>query len=135
MDTNLADFADSLKQMAQDISAKTQEGVRQAVMTFRDKVVARTPVRTGRARAGWILTADCGSDEVPPPGDHTGDDPTGQDVPLAQGYYQVQNNLDYISDLEDGTAKTMGRAMVALSLAEFEADLDQAIQNQGLEDL
>jgi len=134
MDTNLADFADSLGDLGQSLGDLAQAAVRDAVTVFRDKVAARTPVKTGRARAGWLLTVDETSDEVPPPGDYPdagGQD--AQDIPLAQSYYCVQNNLDYISDLEDGTSTQAPQGMVALSLAEFDDDLAQAVENLGLE--
>lgn len=71
------------------------------------RIVFRTPVLTGRARANWMFTADAPSDEVRDTVDPTGGTTVAEGATQAQALELGQpafivNNLPYIGVLEHG---------------------------------
>lgn len=91
MDANA--FAATLTAFADQVSAAIEPGAEQLAGQIRDRAAARTPVKTGRARAGWVV--------VP-----------GPDGP------RVENEVPYIGELEDGTAHHTGHHMLAIAIEE-----------------
>ncbi len=90
------------------------------------RVVERTPVDTGRARANWDLT-------INNPSDRLDIDDFGQPVLVPPAIAQITgkekiylvNNLPYIERLEHGWSKQAPAGMVRLSMAEIDAELEQ----------
>lgn len=109
------------------------------------RIVSRTPVDTGRARASWVITIGDPSETVAPPGEHksyqTGDAPSppagvaavdaAGGVLANVGPYDdiwISNNLPYIERLEHGHSGQAPEGMVALAIQETETELDVAIR-------
>lgn len=99
--------------------------VRLIALDLYSRITKRTPVDTGRARAGWAISVNAPSDYVPPEG--SGDvqmiesDISGFD--LDQVIY-IFNNVHYIVYLENGSSDQAPAGMVRISLAEIEAELE-----------
>ena len=104
------------------------------------RIVQKTPVDTGRARASWTIALAKPDRTVAAPGLHAEyqTDATGAAAQKANsvlasmkaGTYQpvwISNNLPYIEALEKGHSKQAAPGvMVALSIAETELELDTA---------
>lgn len=105
------------------------------LVTCFGRLVQRTPVDTGRARAGWHIAGE--SDEwKPDPGDY--EEAKGDAARLiaretaklggitdADVIY-IMNNVEYILPLEAGWSKKQGGGFTALFLAELRAQLERA---------
>lgn len=100
--------------------------IRKALYDVSGDIVDTTPHDTGRARAGWILTADNPSDMVPPKQEH----PLYQSIQpshdkvkhvehASSWVWWISNNVEYISYLEEGTSKMAPTGMVAKALSAF----------------
>jgi hypothetical protein len=111
------------------------------------RIVSRTPVDTGRARASWNISLDHPDRTVAPemahPSMQTGDAPSppagaarageagGALASLKPGQFRpiwITNNLPYIERLEHGHSQQAPAGMVALSILETELELDTAIR-------
>lgn len=99
------------------------------------KIVKRTPVDKGRARASWIM-----SQEIPNTTDVAPKLEKGEKYTLAQALANgklgevypnsiifITNNLEYIEALETGHSQQAPKGMVRMSLIELEAELQQII--------
>lgn len=116
--------------------AKYAKAKGEQIETIRKKVVfmlynsitAKTPVRTGRARANWMISTGTPTEEI----DDTTSPrhPTERTVPDASGdeSYFIENNLPYIVGLEYGRSKQAPNGMVGLSVANISNMIDAAIQ-------
>lgn len=85
------------------------------------RIIAKTPVDTGRARASWTIAGGEANRTVAPDGQHAYPAPT---VPLnlmirpGEAIW-ISNNLPYITALEDGHSRQAPGGMVALSIQEI----------------
>lgn len=129
---NLFQFEADLEKFAEDIDAEIQTVIRKVVIALHDKIVERTPVDTGRARASWGIEEDT-------PGSFEQDEdyfnPSGadSDAKLAQAevrrdfdpytIFWIFNNLPYILALEYGHSTQAPTGMVRIALAEVEAEI------------
>lgn len=99
----MGNAADIKREMLATLS-KTVAGTMRAAC---DSVVAATPIRTGRARASWILSLDMPTAAEPGPGVDTGPQDAGYaaienyDISRDGPIYLVSNS-DYMSALDDG---------------------------------
>lgn len=132
-------FEADLKKFAQLLDVEVRLVVRRIAFDLFRRIVRRTPVDTGRARASWIMTQGSPSTEVLPEGSYS---QQGKAQPNIDGYAPIwiSNNLDYIETLEFGLypgegPKTSGgfsiqapQGMVRLSLAEIETQLAAEVQ-------
>tara|TARA_R110000796_G_C14571530_1_gene435757 strand:- start:2496 stop:2906 length:411 start_codon:yes stop_codon:yes gene_type:complete len=91
------------------------------------KIVKRTPVDTGRARASWDMTINNPSNYVPGEGDTTPEPLPSLDLDGNDQLYIV-SNLVYIEPLEHGHSNQAPLGMVRLSVAEIEARIDTILQ-------
>lgn len=139
---NAEDFSKSLMNMA-DYATKSMEAIiRKACIDLYSRIVERTPVDTGRAKANWqISTTDYGTEwnekdgfifnEIKSLIEGEIDDFT---FDIHDGVVIIYNNLEYISELENGTSQQAPYGMVSLSLAEFTAHFNQALSGlEGIE--
>jgi len=109
------------------------------------RIVSRTPVDTGRARASWVITIGDPSETTAPAGEHkqyqTGEAPSPPAGVVAveqasaalasvQAYDDIwiANNLPYIERLEHGHSGQAPSGMVALAIQETETELDVALR-------
>ena len=148
---NAAEFGQQLVRLANFHKEQTTAIIKKAVIDLYARVMERTPIDTGRARAGWHLTTDGNSAFVPPDmaGNGFSDIKTrgrakgsataaevrtsrslvglmqghveGFDFRLEDGVVWLINNVEYIEALENGHSRQAPQGMVSLSLAEFNA--------------
>ena len=127
----LGRFSDQLKQAgidAGDIALKFQKRVALEALT---RIVKRTPVDTGFARANWQVAPTTNEGTV------DGTDPGGggtiagglsdiNKVRVPFGVIWIFNNVKYIAFLEEGSSSQAPQGMVALTLRELEGALQAA---------
>ena len=130
---NLFELDADLHEFAEQIDVELQTVIRKIVISLHDKIVERTPVDTGRARASW------GVEELEPDDFEEGPDyfdPTGADRDAKQKaeaavkrdfdpytIFWIFNNLPYILALEYGHSTQAPTGMVQIALAEVEAEI------------
>ena len=94
------------------------------------KLILKTPVDTGRARAGWGLSIGEPAVTVPAaenyPKGYTGAPPPIPDVKAVDGTQVVWilNAVEYIERLEEGHSQQAPAGMVRLSLMEMELEIE-----------
>lgn len=112
------------------------------------RIVRKTPVDTGRARAAWNMSVNEAHRTVPPEGQASYPEPTAGALVVQPGdEIWISNNLPYIVKLEEGgytkkkeTGKTKGgfslqapHGMVAVSIEEVKLQMNRLIA-EGLKD-
>ena len=130
-----AGFSRALMGLCDKVDGSIEAVIKKACFDLYARIVKRTPVDTGRAKASWGISTQFASD-VLPPGEY-GDNPTVTMVGGAVGglfdfsvhdeQVVIYNNLDYIEFLEAGSSAQAPSGMVAISLAEFEAHFQKAL--------
>lgn len=110
--------------VAEALGKTVQETVEIVALETHRRIAERTPVDTGRAKAGWMITETLDSTVA--------DNTTVQfsrsrlsgesKVPLPSKIYIV-NAVPYIVYLEDGWSKQAPLGMVRITVAEMEAKL------------
>lgn len=105
----------NLPKLARALGLATETIVRRVAVDLHGRITLRTPVDTGRARAGW------GLGEVPSV-------PGIQPITGHQPVY-ITNNVPYIVYLEQGSSQQAPIGMVRVSLAEIEAEHDAIIRD------
>lgn len=113
-----AAFGQALDRLVAEIEEDADRVIRKTLVDVTEKIKKDTPRDTGRAAAGWLLTAESPSDYVPPEGKYgiiSTDDPGN-----ASNYtWHIVNNVEYISRLENGYSKQAPTGMVANALNSF----------------
>lgn len=92
------------------------------------KLVKKTPVDTGRARASWAITVSEPYSGPPlAPGNYS--PPTVPSVEEIDGTTSVfiTSNLAYMERLEDGHSGQAPQGMVRITVAEVAAELDEIL--------
>ncbi len=128
-DAKLTDFARRIKVAPEKVVKKI------SFQLFR-RIIEKTPVDTGRARASWNIAIGRTDLTVAPEGTHQSN-PGGLSAKANQvlaGYGAdgrlpvviISNNLPYIVELEKGSSKQAPVGMVALSVQEEQNDFQQA---------
>lgn len=108
--------------MGEEIADKA---VRKVGLTAYSTLVVTTPVKTGRARNGYVMTNGSPSSEVSAEGlDHY---PAPDAIPsavrkakLGEPIYIV-NNVEYIGFLDDGSSQQAPGGMTSVMVAQLEA--------------
>lgn len=105
--------------------------VRKIELDISARVIMRTPVRTGRARANWFPSQGAPSASVT-----TGTDPSGGTTIATVASFGrslsgprtffLTNNLPYIERLEHGWSRQAPSGMVGLTVREFQAIVGDA---------
>jgi hypothetical protein len=115
-------FSASLLNLAKFCTKNFEAIVTKTVIDLFAKIVERTPVDTGRARANWALAMDVNSPEY---ADLT--DAADWEYETEDGTtIWIYNNLVYIEALEEGHSEQAPIGMVAISLQEFTTFLTNA---------
>lgn len=105
IEVDLSQVMDRLERANSQIDQHRQEFVRELARLLMQRIIERTPVDTGRARAGW----------------NGGE---GQEVDDGQAtQISVTNNVEYINFLEFGTSKMQAAAMVRSSMNQSPGDV------------
>lgn len=135
--TNGHEFNAQLTKFARKIQVAPQKVVKKVAFQLFRRIIEKTPVDTGRARASWNIAIGSTNNAVMPEGQYK----QGPGALAAKansvlaGYgadgrlpvVWISNNLSYIGALEDGHSQAQAPAgMVALSIAEEQAAFDQA---------
>lgn len=136
-----ADFARSLMDLADYVEGNFEKVLRKACVDLYRKVVERTPVDTGRAKASWGISTS--GEQRPQPKDIElsfnevktiiDEHVRGFILDIHDNKIIISNNVEYIEFLESGDSKQAPRGMVAVSLVEFTAHFNKALQ--GIEGL
>ncbi len=93
------------------------------------RLVQKTPVRTGRARASWTLAVRQADRRVAPPGRKSYPPPKTPVIkPTLGEEVWLSNNLAYITALEDGHSKQAPHGMVRLAVLEEQQQLDAVVR-------
>jgi hypothetical protein len=128
-------FAKGLDALVDEAMDNADQLIRKTIIDLSTAIVVRTPHDTGRARAGWISTANTPSEFVPPEGDYPsyqGENPSLKRVSkLAKSKsweWWLVNNVEYIQPLEDGHSSIAPQGMVAVSLQSFADHLSQNLR-------
>jgi hypothetical protein len=105
---------------------KMDQIVRKVALELFTRIIYKTPVDTGRARANWqvsIGTRPSGTVEID---DKSGNATVSQATAKSAGFkagdtIYLANNLPYIRRLEDGYSQQAPAGMVTLTVQEFAA--------------
>jgi hypothetical protein len=125
----------AVDKFAQAIDVNTGTVVRKLTLDIFSGITTRTPVDTGRARASWMVTEGQPSNDVPSADGFkkgtTAPPPTPPNVSAIDGKKSVfiVSSLDYIEPLENGHSSQAPAGMVAVTLAEVEAKIEDALTN------
>jgi hypothetical protein len=127
MASSLRTFEAALRRLAErEISAAVAEASRGLAREALEGVVARTPVRSGRARANWQVGLARPPEGMLAATDHDGRTTIASGVAaLARARpfetIWIANNLPYIGVLEHGASRQAPHGMVAATLAALAA--------------
>ncbi len=106
--------------------------LRAAALEFLRRVIRRTPVDTGRARAGWTAFLDAEGVPVHIGGNDADAIREGKklsrfetDFAGTEQYIEVDNGVVYIVELEFGHSQQAPRGMVRITILEMTGRLDQ----------
>jgi hypothetical protein len=126
----VASFADDIRNFERKTARKLDEVPRKVVFQIFKNVIDKTPVDTGRARANWqpsLGTPATGTIEFTDK-DGSATIANMQSVLLSINVGDViflTNNLPYIRRLEEGYSQQAPAGMVALTVQEFQAVVNQ----------
>lgn len=119
-------FTLDIREFAEAAGLELELVTRKVALDAYSRVTRKTPVDTGRARANWnvgtgrpdLSTTKVG-ESSPPPSLKKGD---------GEAAIYITNNLDYISDLEDGSSKQSPNGMVSITMLELEAGIRNVLR-------
>lgn len=128
-------FGEDLEAFERKATGRIRLFRRAIVMKVSARVILRTPVDTGRARANWQVSMGAPAGGVVEAVDKTGTDTLQKikefsvaidhdDQPLF-----ITNNQPYIEKLEEGSSDQAPNGMVAITVAEFDG-LAEQVRNQ-----
>ena len=111
---------DGAKKISDILERRTTDLMRMATIEFYRQVQISTPVDTGRARAGWLITVNAPSEEVPPEGKYTYSAglPNVPAVTINDRYF-ITNNVPYIGRLNEGYSRQAPARFVELAAAKI----------------
>lgn len=126
-------FSLDIEKFAKKAGNNAATVVKKVSIDMSSRIVLRTPVDTGRARANWSLTFD-----RPMDGTTTSTDKTGQSTGSANtakamtwksGDVWIANNLPYIQRLEYGWSDQAPGGFVRVTVREFEQYVASAVRS------
>ncbi|MDT8445787.1 MAG: hypothetical protein RRB13_02680 [bacterium] len=120
-------FAQHLEDLGSAIQGDLDQIHRQTALELFRRIVEKTPVDTGLARANWQLSDQLNSKvlELGPP-----QEPDLDGITAAQGLW-LFNNLSYIDQVEAGNSGSAGAGAVAVSLEETKHWLEKELKKMG----
>jgi hypothetical protein len=128
-----------LSQIATILGLDVATVTRRVALDLHKKIVIKTPVDTGRARASWTLNPGEPDRTIAPEGTELTPEAATQQALQQQAKvantkpYEaifVSNSVEYIVPLEEGhSPQSPPHAMVAGSLAEVEAELKTIVES------
>jgi hypothetical protein len=107
--------------------ANIEAATKKILIDFFSKVVLKTPVDTGHARANWQVSTGSPTDNIIEDEDKSGQQTIANIVSdilksnLKQNdVYYLSNNLPYIGVLEDGSSNQSPNGMIKSTIPEFD---------------
>lgn len=132
--TSVQEFEKNLKEAIElEIEGNALLTVRRIMMDVFTKIVMRTPVDTGRARASWQFSEGQDNAQVIPEGDYKDKIPGLIEEALSKiavapaTVWYISNHLDYIEPLEAGWSNQAPAGMVSLTLQEMSRQLERGL--------
>jgi hypothetical protein len=139
--TNIREFQADLERFSKQLKVDLEVIIRKIAIDLLTKIVLRTPVDTGRARASWNLSAGEPDESTAPDGVRLSASTaaalalsTRKNVQNAKPFSEliwITNGLPYILALEYGHSRQAPAGMVEVSIAELEAELQAEIDRRG----
>ena len=134
---NLFKFDRDLEKFAKALEIDVTTVVKKIGFDLFGRIVKKTPVDTGRARASWTIAINEPDRTVAEAGEHKAYQSAPDEAAKAKANagmaalkpYEpvwISNNLPYIDALEHGHSKQAPEGMVALSIQETEQEIDTA---------
>ena len=111
---------DGAKKISDILERRITDLKRIATIELYRQITISTPVDTGRARAGWLITVNAPSEEVPPEGKYTYSArlPNVPAVTINDRYF-ITNNVPYIGRLNEGYSRQTPARFVELAAAKI----------------
>jgi hypothetical protein len=124
MESNLAQFNKELDNFNKKVPAMATVIQKKVVLEALRRLVMRTPVDTGRARANWQVTISEPSEGQVDSTDVEGNSAIAKGLAALTGLPDFQviwisNNVDYIEFLEHGSSKQAPEGMLAVTVEEL----------------
>lgn len=121
---DIRQFGITVDRFARNLTIAAETLQKQVALDLFGRIVRRTPVKTGRARASWTIAVNRPDRSVQPEGHASYPPPTAGPVLVKVGdQIWISNNLPYIVRLEKGSSRQAPQGMVALSVEEVHAQL------------
>ncbi len=136
-------FDVDLTRFAKRIDVNLGRVVKRTAFRLFDKIVRRTPVDTGRARASWDMSVGSPGGhvqlEIPRDRKLSPSQATSTAMSHRLSDYGIErlepiyiyNNVEYIGKLEYGHSRQAPHGMVQVSLAEVETEMNQILSGIG----
>lgn len=124
-------FSLAVDKWAAKVSVDVKKFTKLVAFQVHDRIVMRTPVDTGRARASWTIVAGSNPDTSVQPESFEGGAAAG--IALAKSKqssvpdsntYVIANSLPYIERLENGWSKQSPTGFVRLGIADVKTRLE-----------
>ena len=135
------DFNEALSRFAKHLDLAPKQVVEHITLELWNKITEKTPVDTGRARAGWMISTGHPATGVPAEkGKPTGKNKNSASPPpeprvsypepkiTGEEVVYITNNLPYIGVLEEGSSKQAPAGMVRTSIAEVKAGIKFTVE-------
>lgn len=127
----MTSFEQQIKRIIDNREGVTREIFAASCIQNADKVITRTPVKTGRARGNWnasINSPDESTDDGRSAAQaQSNARSTANGLKLGDSFH-LTNGLPYIRPLEYGSSKQAPRGMVRITLDEFNAALREIVR-------
>jgi hypothetical protein len=123
-------FEDDLRKFERKTTRKMTQVGRKVALELFGRVILKTPVDTGRARANWQVTIGTTANGTVEIDDKSGGATMSAATAASAGFnagdtIYLTNNLPYILKLEEGSSQQAPAGMVALTVQEFAAIVKQ----------
>lgn len=129
-----AEFSRQLDQLSVYIEGDVAAVIRKACLDLYRRIVERTPVDTGRAKASWGISTTGNNDVKEYSGWSNNEiiriinkNISDFDFSIEDETVYIVNNTEYISHLESGSSQHAPSGMVAISLTEFSDHFRKAL--------
>jgi hypothetical protein len=126
----VANFEDQLKNIEITTARTFDLAIRKIALELFKRVIYKTPVDKGRARANWQVSIGAPADGAVEIDDKNGSATMSRAVADSRGFKAgdtifLTNNLPYIMRLEEGSSQQAPAGMVALTVQEFATIVNQ----------
>lgn len=127
----MSNFALQVNRFVQKAKKRQDEAVRKIALELYQKIVIKTPVDTGRARANWAVGLNRMPASTTSKTQWRAVKKAAEDLMkriVAGDIIYITNNLDYIIYLEQGTSQQAPAGMVAVTLREYPGIVQKSVR-------